>query len=476
MNKILNTIDKFDIFGVPISLLTDAKASLYKSKFGGIITLLIGSISLTYFLYIIILWIDHQIPPIVSFKQQTISYAELKLSNSIIELELQDFLGDVDPFRKENNIITPNLYIVLNTTIYDKPIPLFSSEDKPFKISIDNGTIVLNHDYTGNDSRLEMTQYLLVFESCSNLTAIPGSYCADENVINQYLSKFHGFLFLTIKLNQLQYSTGELEEIQKQYYTALELSRPLYSQVMLKQQETIIDNGILFNNYKQYSFLNNYELINQQVDNFFISQIISQMSKQKYEFKSFGCYLFRIDNIAVTENITLPKLGQILAQVGSIVQVIFLLKYIAIYYNQILLENQLLYEIVTMYYPDLKKIKLNYFNQLEIKPNSQNSSEYSNQNIKYLYITFSKRAKEKCRLNNILYEISRLQFIIQQQFGDQVLQQSHQMGGKLSNNYLDHQNSKESNRLTVKPANSLDLENEYVLLDPLEILQKQPWS
>lgn len=29
MNKILNTIDKFDIFGVPINLLTNAKASLY---------------------------------------------------------------------------------------------------------------------------------------------------------------------------------------------------------------------------------------------------------------------------------------------------------------------------------------------------------------------------------------------------------------------------------------------------------------
>ncbi|CAD8093679.1 unnamed protein product [Paramecium primaurelia] len=474
MNKIINTIDKLDIFGVPISLLTDAKATLHKSKLGGIVTILIGSISLTYFLYVMVLWINHQIPPIVSFKQQTISYAELKLSNSIIQLEIQDFLGDVDPFRKENNIITPNLYRV--TTINEKPIPLFSNEDKPFKISIDNGTLVLNHDDKGSEDRLEMTQFLLVLESCSNLTAVPGSYCADENVINQYISKFHGLIFLTIKLNQLNYSTGELEEITKQYYTALEPSRPLYSQVMLKQQETIIDNGILFNNYKKYYFLNNYELINQQVDNFFISQVISQMSRQKQEFKSFGCYLFRIDNIAVSENIALPKLGQILAQVGSIVQVIFLLKYIAVYYNKMLLENQLLFEIVTMYYPEIKKIKLNYFNQLEIKQNSQNSSEYSIQNIKFQYQTFSKRAKEKCRLNNILYEISRLQFIIQQQFGDQVLQQSHQMGGKLSNNCLDHQNSKESNRLTVKPANSLDIENEYILLDPLEILQKQPWS
>ncbi|CAD8153398.1 unnamed protein product [Paramecium octaurelia] len=476
MQQILNTIDKIDIFGVPVSLLTSAKESLYQSKLGGLITILIGGISFTYFLYIIIQWIDHQIPAIVSINQQTISYAEFQLSDSIIQLKLQDFSGDVDPFRKENNIITPNLYIILNTTIVDKPIPLFSSKDKPFTISIDNGTIVLNHDYVGIDDHLQMTQLLLVLESCSNLTAVPGSYCADENVINEYLTKFHGFLFLTIRLNQLKYSVGELEEIEKQYYTAFELSKPLYSQVLLKQQETVVDDGILFNNYNYYYFLNNYELIHQPVDSYFTSQVVSQISKQKYEFKSFGCYLFRIDNISVNESITLPKLGQVLAQVGSIVQVIFLLKYFAIYYNKMLLENELLHEIVTMYYPEMKKIKLNLFNQFEDQNNnsSEENVDRKLENFKYKYKAFINRAKEKYRLNNILYEISRLQFIIQQQFGDQILQQSHSMGGKLSNNYLDHQSSKESNRLTVKPANSIDIDNDYALIEPLEILQKQP--
>ncbi|CAD8106860.1 unnamed protein product [Paramecium sonneborni] len=139
-----------------------------------------------------------------------------------------------------------------------------------------------------------------------------------------------------------------------------------------------------------------------------------------------------------------------------------------------LLENELLYEIVTMYYPEMKKIKFNYFNQFVSWEQQENNKNSSLEKIKYKYKTFIKRAKEKCRLDNILYEISRIQFIIQQQFGDQILQQSHQMGGKLSNQYLDQQNSKESNRLTVKPANYSDIENDYALLEPLEILQKQP--
>lgn len=45
----------------------------------------------------------------------------------MIDLMLQDFTGDADPFRKYNNIITPHLYTVIDTRIIDKPIPLFSS-------------------------------------------------------------------------------------------------------------------------------------------------------------------------------------------------------------------------------------------------------------------------------------------------------------------------------------------------------------
>ncbi|CAD8199520.1 unnamed protein product [Paramecium pentaurelia] len=267
-NKILNTIDKLDIFGVPISFLTNAKTSLQQSRLGGLITFLIGSISLTYYLFLFILLIDHQIPPVVNFKQQTISYAEYQLSDSIIQLEFQDFLGGVDPFRKK--IISSLLnYIELLIQL---------SIDKPSKILINDGTFVLNNGNTGNDENLDMKQLLLVLEGCSNLTTVSGSYCADENVITEYLSKFHGFLFLTIYLNQFQRQI----RIKKQYYTALEPSKPLYSQVMLKQQESIIDDGILFNNYQNYQFLNNYELIHQQVDHFFTSQVVVQIFKSNF--------------------------------------------------------------------------------------------------------------------------------------------------------------------------------------------------
>lgn len=66
MNKILNTIDKIDIFGVPINLLTNEKNSAFQSKVGGLFSLIAGSLSLTYFLYVFIFWVSNLIPPNIS--------------------------------------------------------------------------------------------------------------------------------------------------------------------------------------------------------------------------------------------------------------------------------------------------------------------------------------------------------------------------------------------------------------------------
>lgn len=68
MNKIIDSIEKLDIFGVPVTLLTNENEPKYKSKLGGCISLLVGSTSLVYFCYIMILWINNEVPPNVSVK------------------------------------------------------------------------------------------------------------------------------------------------------------------------------------------------------------------------------------------------------------------------------------------------------------------------------------------------------------------------------------------------------------------------
>ncbi|CAD8174751.1 unnamed protein product [Paramecium pentaurelia] len=472
MNIFMNTIEKIDVFGVPICLLTNKNNTQFQSKLGGIATIALGSISLIYFLYVMILWMNYQISPNINSKQQLIGYSEFQLEDSTIQIQLQDFSGDVDPFQKENNIITPLLFTYQDVTIYDEPIPLFSSKELPYLIQLNKGSLVLNTLFEQNDEKFQkQKQYFLVLAKCSSIFAFNGSYCADDNTINTYLSKYHGFFFLNIKLSQFNYKTKQLENFNKLYYTSFDTIKPQYTQILLKQQETIIDSGIIFNSYERFSFLNNYEFINQVIDNQFTQKVINSMSNFTYNFDSFGCFLIRIDNISIKEEITHPKLGQVLAQIGSIVQLIFILKHILVYYNSQLLENQLLNEIIKMYYPEFKEFQLNFFNQFKFSNQNNNINNSSIENLLENYSILRKKAKEKCKLNNILYEISRIQFILQQNFGDMVLVQSHQMGGKLDENQI--LSKKESNRLQIKPVESIDLDAQNYNIEPLELLIKQ---
>ncbi|CAD8158546.1 unnamed protein product [Paramecium pentaurelia] len=456
MNKIIDSIEKLDLFGVPVNLLTNENEPKFKSKLGGLISLLVGSTSLVYFFYIMILWINNEIPPNVNAKQQTTGYSEFKWTEPLITFSLFDFSSEIDPFRKEKNIITPLLFTLVDSRIEEQPIFLFSTEENPRQFVFEEGSLILNNAYGKDEIHQEMKQYLLVFAVCSDELKINGRNCADTKEIQQYIEKDHGFLFLTIKLHQLNYITRELESFEKQYYSAFDPRRTMYSQVMLKQQETIIDDGILFDKLRHYFFLNNYEITTQPVDSDF-------MPSQIY---------FIIDNISIVENVIMPKLGQILAQIGSIVQLIFILQYLAVYYNKQLFENYLIHDIITMYYPEFKELSLNWFNQ--IKFNEKENSKFPKQSVNQAYKILQKGAKQKCRLNNILYEISRLQFVFQQQLGNKVFQVCHSLGGLMSENLFESLNIKESNRMVVYPFDSFEQDqNKVINIEPLELLIKQ---
>ncbi|CAD8090864.1 unnamed protein product [Paramecium sonneborni] len=476
MNKYLQILEKIDMFGVQISLLTNTNKTTFRSKVGGVISFILSSISLSYLLFVLLLWINNEIPPNISSIQETKGYGEFKWSQPLIELTLEDFISNIDPFRKENNIITPLLFKTNNFKVQEEPIILFSDEYYFSTLSVNNGSLILNNLYQQDEDHQPNKEYLLVLAICQNISLKNGSYCADQKIIDEYLSKHHGFLTLTIRLNQFNYVQQKLEDFVKQYYQAFDPRKSSYSQVMLKQQETIIDDGILFKNEKQFNFLNNYELINQEVGSEFMPDTIAFISDKNYHLNISSSFLFRIDNISIKEEITMPKLGQVLAQIGSLVQLIFLLKYVAIFYNNKLLENQQFYDIVSMYYPEFKNFQINIFNKFKFKENL-NQFQLPIKNLELIYVTLLKRAKEKCRLNNILYEISRIQFILEQQFGNRILQNSHQLGQKFTKNINEIAYGKipESNRLVVWPAEQISTEQEQdlILKEPLELLIKQ---
>ncbi|CAD8128927.1 unnamed protein product [Paramecium sonneborni] len=132
----------------------------------------------------------------------------------------------------------------------------------------------------------------------------------------------------------------------------------------------------------------------------------------------------------------------------------------------------MLHQIISMYYPELKNVKLNIFNKFQAN-SDLNQIKLPNQNLNQKFQDLLRKAKEKCRLINLLYEISRIQFILDQQFGQQVLINSHLLGGKVTKGstelYCD--SNKESNKLSVKPLNQEEENiNNFLQDEPLELL------
>ena len=64
-----------------------------------------------------------------------------------------------------------------------------------------------------------------------------------------------------------------------------------------------------------------------------------------------------VDSLSETQLIIYPKLGEILADVGSIMSTLMILKIIVIVVNSKLLEDTVLNKIISFYYPEITTLK-----------------------------------------------------------------------------------------------------------------------
>lgn len=71
-----------------------------------------------------------------------------------------------------------------------------------------------------------------------------------------------------------------------------------------------------------------------------------------------GGFLLRLDSSTTVDMIVNPKIGVILADVGSIISTLLMLKIVVFMVNEWLLEDELLFRIISFYYPELPQLKI----------------------------------------------------------------------------------------------------------------------
>ncbi|CAD8074770.1 unnamed protein product [Paramecium sonneborni] len=449
--QLKDLLKQIDLFSIPVPVLTNDSKSQYSSFYSGLISILASLLSLAYFAYVIQEWVNGNILPTITSNQQAMAYTEQEMEENFIQFKLTD-PSNHDPFTRKNNIITPLLFVVENFQIVSAPQPLFSDENKPFTIGLKKGTLVVNNLNNQNEGESFKPQknYLLIFIECLEQYLDSNSTCANKQEIDQYMSEYHGFLSIIMKLEQYSFKKDQIEQITKQAYQALSPTYIQYTQIAIQQKEINLDNGLLFQNQITYKLINDFYLINQSIDNKYIQNIASSFSTQKFELSAIFTYQISIDNLQISERIIMPKLSAVLAYIGSIVQVIFMLKYLAIYINNQQFKQEMQTEILHMYYPNLRNIIINrnFFGQII----STNQTNEGNQNENFIkqYQGHLDLAFRKLRLINIIYELSRIELLMEKNFGLENVSMCNQLGTEFQFNNYDKKN--ESLRASILSA------------------------
>ncbi|CAK68736.1 unnamed protein product (macronuclear) [Paramecium tetraurelia] len=424
----MHLLRNIDQFGVTYQqeIVKDEKE--YKSVMGGMTSLLLYTLSFAYFIYKIFLWLNGDILPRVSSQRSSQSYAEVEFDYDPIMFQIAGMSGNqnIDPFSKTENIITPYFSYIDDIVISQKQSFLDSAvsparEGISSSVVPQNLTLILNQKGISDQTPKYQRQLMILFERC-NRTEF--SNCASQEKQDAFFKQPLNTFFITIQMRQFNTKKKEFEMITKQIYFILDEITVLYTQLLFQITESSTDTGFFLESIKKSKYISDFQTTSQQLpqNNF----------KRVFGNEYLATFLISIDSLGENQLIIYPKLGEILADVGSIMSTLMILKIIVIKINFKMQEDNLLITIISYYYPEFKQIRIekNILGQINNVEKNGKTIDDKTQFIKF-YDQLKDLTKEKLTLTNILYEISRLQFIVQSMQSKQELRQSHQVGIKL---------------------------------------------
>ncbi|CAD8064270.1 unnamed protein product [Paramecium sonneborni] len=424
----MQLLKNIDQFGVNYQQEIVKNEKEFKSSFGGMTSLLLYALSFAYFIYKIFLWLNGDILPRVSTQKSSQSYADVTFEYDPIMFSIVGMNGDqyIDPFSKSENIITPYFSYINDIEISQKQSFLNSAippgrEGISSTVLPQNLTLVLNQEGIKDSTPKHQRQLMILFERCNSTEF---DYCASEEKQQQFFQQPLNTFFLTIQMMQFNTKKRNFEMISKQIYFILDEITVLYTQLLFQITSSSTDTGFFLESIEKSKYISDFQTTSQQLPQSNFEKVFGN--------KYFAAFLISIDSLSETQQIIYPKLGEILADVGSIMSTLMVLKILVIKINQKLQEDTLIETVISYYYPEFKQIIIqkNIFGKINNVEQNGKILENPTQFIQF-YEQLKDRTKEKITLTNIIYEISRLQFIVQSMQSKQGIRQSHFVGIKL---------------------------------------------
>ncbi|CAK90022.1 unnamed protein product (macronuclear) [Paramecium tetraurelia] len=409
----LNFLQQIDQFGVQQKLQIPPIKPTQKSALGGLVTLILYGASLGYFLFQILDWQSNNKLPKVTFIQSQINYAQkLKLQGVFAEISYMPSLNNpIDPFNPQNLIFSPHLRIIPYDRQNIQSIPLKFDQEQ-----LENGKILnkfLIQDIEPSSSPVnslirEQTNYQLSLGYCNIKLLQEGQFCANQDTIDQFFSQTN-FFQVFIYIQQFDPKTKSLKLIPKYFIFDMIKDQLYFTQFILKVGELNMDDGFLFPNSNEYTFLSDLQIVSAQYD--------QEYSKNMYGEELISILFFNLDQIKIVNNVEYPKISEILADTGSIVTWILSISFIVSNYNETLSLESTQRNVISMYFNDFTdfSIKKNWLGKI-ISVNFK-GREYDTQKSEEILNRLNQIAVEKMNYLNLQNEVAKLQLIVQEHLG-----------------------------------------------------------
>ncbi|CAD8183974.1 unnamed protein product [Paramecium pentaurelia] len=422
-------LQSIDQFGVEQKLQIPPINPTQKSALGGLITLTLYGISLGYFIFQFIDWqSNHKLPKITSLQQQIEADQTILQRGVFFEIcYFKKLNNSIDPFNPKQLIYNPIFQLIPNNWDHTQNITLRFQQEQS-----ENGKIINKfyvEDIKISKSPLELSQinsvdYQLLLGFCRQNQLSEGQQCADEDTINEFY-KQENFFQVQLFIEQFDPKAKQFKKVPKSYVLDMMPGQLFYNQFTLQVGELELDDGFLFPNSNEYTYLSDFQFISSTHDKAY--------SKKYYGEELISILYFTLDEIKIVNSVEYPKISEILADTGSIISSILSISFLVSKYNENICLQKAQREIISMYYHDFIdfQIKKNWLGKI-IGVNFK-GRDYDPQKSEEILNKLHQIAIAKMNYLNLQNEVAKLQIIIQEHLGLQQIKKYLESKYKLEN-------------------------------------------
>ncbi|CAD8076294.1 unnamed protein product [Paramecium sonneborni] len=416
-----NFLRNADFFGTPLFQQINQKQHLYRSAIGGLITLVIFTASLSYAIWIIYLWQTNQFSPKISNSLYVSDFTQIDFNYDILKIYFWKYdQSFVDPF--EEKVLLP----IMQYSNYDGSTKSSVIKMSTERTSDGNKYLIpkLNFgEQYQNENVFISSDATLLFIICQDEYLEDGEQCASEEQFDQFFSQPFNVITVEVTYKSIDSNNGQTKISTQEYYFQVEQANCYTLNIFLQSNFYEIRDYFLFGQSKTKEYING-AFIQTQTNSF-------NYCKQAYGNDSVGVVYISMQGNQIKSIFEYPHAGDLLANIGSIVSLLFMIKYIIILLNQHFLQENLIHSIIRIYYPQFKNIKILRNWKFKIQKVLIDEKNVDINQFQTFYQKVNEKAQIKLSYLNLLYEISRIYFLLRSIHSRDDIRKSHSIGIKI---------------------------------------------